>query len=258
MKSLDIPHYSSYTDSIVAFVDVLGFDKNAREISSDTDFYRIAKLLFSFRETSKGLNQDKSLFMNFRMTTMSDSIVVSMPYNDPICTIALIGFLHQTQYELLATDHRRLLRGYLLRGYVYHDNNIIFGEGFSKAYELEHKIGHAPRIVIDPEVIKDARAKIAAYKGSENVVHIFNYLMQDTSDGLYFIDYLKPVGSQSRLSCEVREKERNSIGTFIQSCLKEFSCNLKVYRKYRWLAAYYKQAQNISSDGSGEIPDPQS
>ena len=89
MKPINIPHYTSYMDSMVAFVDVLGFDKEARGISSDADFYSIAKLLFAFRETAIGFNKDTSFFKNLRMTTMSDSIVVSMPYKDPICTFSL-------------------------------------------------------------------------------------------------------------------------------------------------------------------------
>lgn len=262
MKPIDIPHYNSYTDSMVAFVDVLGFDKDARGISSEKDFYNIAKLLFSFEETAKAYNKDKDLFRNLRMTTMSDSIVVSVPYEDPICTLAIVAFLHQAQYDLLATDHQRLLRGYIAHGRVYHDNGIIFGEGFSKAYEGESYIGHAPRIVIDPDVIEDARSRIAAYiaacSGVEKHTHIFDYLRQDPSDGLYFIDYLKLADSQTRLPKEVRDKERIAIGNFIQSGLQKFHSNLNVHRKYRWLESYYQQAQQIASADPEEASAPQS
>ena len=232
---------------MVAFVDVLGFDKDARGISSDTDFYNIAGLLFLFRETANGLNKDKAIFKNLRMTTMSDSIVVSMPYDDPGCTLIIVESLHKTQYELLATDHQRLLRGYIAHGRVYHDNGIIFGEGFSKAYEGESDIGHAPRIVIAPDVIEDARAKVAAYSGAENCAHIFKYLRQDPSDGLYFIDYLKLAGSQTRLREEERDKERIAIGHFIQSGLQKFQSNLNVHRKYCWLESYYQKAQQANA-----------
>ena len=170
---------------------------------------------------------------------MSDSIVVSMPYEDPICAMGLIIFLHKAQYELLATNYRRLLRGYLIRGRVYHNNNTVFGEGYSKAYEFQRYVGHAPRIVIDPSIIQDAKDKISKYKGKNKIDHIFNYLRQDPADNLYFIDYLKPVGSHSLLSDQQLAQEREGINAFIEGRLRKYRDNLRICRKYEWLKNYF-------------------
>jgi hypothetical protein len=247
VKDIVIPRYDEYLDSLIAFVDVLGFDNDARSIRSEDDFTRIAKLLFAFKETAQGINQDESLYSHFNMTTMSDSFVVSMPYNDPICAMGLIIFLHKAQYELLATDHRRLLRGYLNRGRVYHNNNVVFGEGYSKAYEFQRYVGHAPRIVIDPSIIQDARNKISAYKGKDKIVHIFDYLKQDEADNLYFIDYLKPVGSQSRLSAQQLAKEREGIKLFIEGSIQQHRDDIRICRKYEWLKNYFSISKTYLS-----------
>lgn len=247
MNDVAIPPYDEYLDSMVAFVDVLGFDDDARSIQSKEDFTRVAALLFAFKETARAVNQDKSYFGRLNMTTMSDSIVVSMPYDDPICAIGLIIFLHNAQYELLATDHKRLLRGYLSRGRVYHDNNIVFGEGYSKAYEFQRYVGHAPRIVIDPSIIQDAKVKISEYKGKDKIDHIFNYLRQDPADNLYFIDYLKPFGSQSLLSARQLAREREGINAFIEGRLRKYRDNLSIRRKYEWLKNYFSISKNYLS-----------
>jgi len=249
MKDIVIPRYDEYLDSMIAFVDVLGFDDNARSIRSEEDFNRVAKLLFAFKETAQAVTQDKtSLYSRLNMTTISDSFVVSMPYNDPICAIGLIGFLHKAQYELLATDHRRLLRGYLNRGRIYHNNNVVFGEGYSKACEFQRYIGHAPRIVIDPSIIQDAKNKISAYKGKDKVDHIFNYLKQDTADNLYFIDYLKPVGSQTLLSAQQLAQEWTWINLFIEGSIQKYGDDLRIRRKYEWLKNYFSISKTYLSE----------
>jgi hypothetical protein len=186
MEGVSLPAYEEYRDSLVAFVDVLGFDNDARNIQSEREFENISSLLFSFKQTAASYNQDRSLLKNYEMTTMSDSVVVSMPYDDSICAMSLMITLHGMQYDLLATPHRRLLRGFLTRGRVYHHNSIVFGEGYSRAYEGQGKVGHAPRIVVDPAVVQDAKEKVHAYKGTQKMAHVFKYLKQDPSDGLYF------------------------------------------------------------------------
>ena len=102
--------------------------------------------------------------------------------------MALITILHQTQYDILI-GYGTILRGYMTRGNVYHKNGIVFGKGYSDAYIKEQAIGHAPRIVIDPNLIEDAWQKVATYTGKEKIDHIFNYVIEDSSDGYFFIDY---------------------------------------------------------------------
>lgn len=122
----------------------------------------------------------------------------------------------------------------------------MFGEGYSKAYEFHGYVGHAPRIVIDPFIIKDAKNKIAAYKGKEKIDHILNYLKQDPADNLYFIDYLKPVGSQSLLSTKQLNQEREGINAFIEDSLRKYKDDLKICRKYEWLKNYFR-SQSLNS-----------
>lgn len=234
-----LPGYEEYQDSLAAFVDILGFDNDARHIETPEDFARVSGLLLSFKETATAFNHDRSLFNRLEMTAMSDSVVVSMPYNDPICAMALIITLHGMQYDLVATPHRRLLRGFLTRGRLYHHDGTVFGEGYSKAYEYQGKVGHAPRIVLDPVVVQDAEEKVQAYRGTQKMGHVFNYLRQDPSDGLYFIDYLRPLKNRPQSYYDRTIEEHGGIDRFINENLVKYRNDLKIRRKYEWLRWYF-------------------
>lgn len=224
---------------MVAFIDILGFDSRVRSIKSKEDFFEVGKLLFALKETEKSYNENKDILKNLTITAVSDSIIITMPYHDPICAMAIIVVIQRFQYDLITASFETLLRGYLTRGQVYHKNQIIFGKGYSDAYRKEGEIGHAPRIVIDPKIIEDGKTKVSNYKGKEKVDHIFNYLIEDNCDGYHFIDYLKPVGLQIGISREQLIADRNMIKVFIENRLELYKNDEKIIRKYTWLNNYF-------------------
>ena len=150
----------------------------------------------------------------------------------------MLVILHNLQYELLATNFKTLIRGYIARGKVYHKNGFIFGEGYSKAYDGERSIGGAPRIVLDQIIVQEGKKIIASNK-NENNLSAFDYILEDKLDGNYFIDYLNPIGSQSGLSKIQLLEEKNSIKLFIEAALIEFSNNERIKNKYKWLENYF-------------------
>jgi hypothetical protein len=123
-------------------------------------------------------------------------------------------------------------------GHVYHKDNIIFGKGYSEAYKKEKEIGHAPRIVIDPMLIEDAKSKISRCSNLDKMDHILNYIIADSSDGLSFIDYLKPVGIRIGIPKEQYILERAKILKFIEKNIITYQADEKILEKYRWLQQY--------------------
>lgn len=49
----NLPDYNDYKDSLVAFIDIIGFNNRARDISDRNDFFEIAKLLYSTQKNSR-------------------------------------------------------------------------------------------------------------------------------------------------------------------------------------------------------------
>ena len=250
IQDYNFPKYEEYADCMVAFIDILGFDSKVRNIKSREDFFEAGKLLFALKETAKSFNKDKHVFGSLTMTAISDSVIVTMPYHDSVCAMAIITVIQKIQYDLIATNFETLLRGYLTRGHVYHKDNIILGKGYSDAYRKEREIGHAPRIVIDPKIVEDGREKVSSCKAKEEVDHIFNYLIKDTCDGYYFIDYLKPVGLKIGVSRKQYIAERNVIKVFIENCLKLYRDNEKINRKYKWLKNYFSLTEHYLEEAN--------
>lgn len=234
----NLPKYNDFKDSLVAFIDILGFNGKVLNMNSENEFSYISNLLYSLQETAKNYSEDNSIFNEYEITAISDSLIISVPYSNPICTYGMLVILHNLQYELLATNFKTLIRGYIARGKVYHKNGFIFGEGYSKAYDGERSIGGAPRIVLDQIIVQEGKKVIASNK-NENNLSAFDYILEDKLDGNYFIDYLNPIGSQSGLSKIQLLEERNSIKLFIEAALIEFSNNERIKNKYKWLENYF-------------------
>lgn len=234
----NLPKYNDFKDSLVAFIDILGFNEKVLNVNSENDFSYISNLLYSLQETAKKYSEDNSIFNEYEITAISDSLIISVPYSNRICTYGMLVILHNLQYELLATNFKTLIRGYITRGKVYHKNGFIFGEGYSKAYEGERSIGGAPRIVLDQIIVQEGKKIIESNK-NENNLSAFDYILEDNLDGNYFIDYLNPIGGQSGLSKIQLLEERNSIKLFIEAALIEFYNNERIKNKYKWLENYF-------------------
>jgi len=232
-----------YQDSHVAFVDILGFGNRVRSIDTRESFHEVAKLLYAARHTAENYNKAKGILSDFRFTAISDSIIVSAPYSDLACTIALIHILHEIQYELLTSGFKTLLRGYLDRGEVYNRDGFLFGKGYINAYLGEQQIGSAPRIVVSPEIVRDAEATIGGKTSREGFVTVFDFIKEDPNDGLYFIDYLKPVGFLSSKERSELITDRQEINRIITSNLIGYTTNQKVRSKYKWLETYFNYSE---------------
>lgn len=243
----NLPDYGDYKDSLVAFIDILGFDKWARGISNREEFIEVGNLLYAMQETAEAFSNAGDILEEYKFTAISDSIIVTVPFANKICTTGMLHILHKIQYELLSTEFKTLVRGYITRGPVYHNNGLIFGAGYSDAYKGEGRIGGAPRIVLDPLIVKDAKRVIASNGNRANLVTALDFLVEDSSDGFYFVDYLNPIGSQRHLPKDQLGSERASIKQFIDESVSEFENDCRVRAKYKWLENYFQSTEKYFS-----------
>ena len=252
--NIDVPKYEDYVDSMVAFIDILGFDSKVRAIKSKDDFLRVAALLAALKATADSFDGKDPLLKDFTITAISDSVIITIPYSSPICTLAILLLIQKIQYDLIATNFKTLMRGYLSRGYVYHKNQIVLGKGYSDAYKKEQQIGHAPRVVIDPQVIAAGKKAVENYKGSnKDVDHIFNHLIRDASDGYYFVDYLKPLSFQTGMISKEFIEERDGLKTFTKNSLIQHKNDEKIVRVYEWLNNYISLTEHYLQ-GNNKTP----
>ncbi len=239
--------YGLYKDSLVVFIDILGFTKKVKNISNQQKFFETWNLLYAFKKEAENFNKDKETFLNFKFLAISDSLIITVPFSDKICAYGLIQILRQLQNNLLVTPFKTLVRGYVSRGFVFNENEIIFGEAYSETVKKEKEIGDAPKIVISPTIIEDARKVIKKVRNKDknlnNFKTIFDLIKLDSKDNSYFIDYLKPYGSEieNKISLKQQKSEFNSIINFININLDKYKNEKSIYKKYLWLQKYYER-----------------
>ncbi len=165
-------------NSIVAFIDVLGFeevmlsdDKERREKAIQL-LKRVSSYGASHGVRTESLGIGEQIIMNAEVTTFSDNVVLSIP----ICDVKYNGlggetiksassFLTQLITLLISIYWQGLHLGMLFRGAIttgrlYHDGDVVAGEGLVKAVSME-KETRWPRIEIDAAILnkKDDRGE---------------------------------------------------------------------------------------------------
>ncbi|WP_248928667.1 hypothetical protein [Paenibacillus hamazuiensis] len=133
-----------YEERIIAFIDILGFKNLVNDESKCEDIGAILKLPYLIRQD----NMAKMLkIKGVMMTSISDSLVFSIRLKERGAMNKITKLLTVFTQSLLS-QHGLLLRGGIAVGKIYHDNDIVYGPGLVKAYELESKIAVYPRIVM--------------------------------------------------------------------------------------------------------------
>ena len=144
----------------------------------------------------------------------------------------------------------------MARGRLYHKDEFIFGEAFIRACKGEQGLKNGPpRIVLDPELAAYA-LETGADKSTDGYPSAFEYLHQDPCDGLWFIDYLKPIGTRNEDKPEELRTAREEIRKWIKKQKADHQADHHVCSKYQWLEQYEvatrTEFENLLSERSRE------
>jgi hypothetical protein len=138
-------------ERVVAFVDILGFrDLVARMTAGDGALVETVSSAFaSIERVEKQMYNDvgRAMMPTKEMTFFSDCIAISDLKEHFFGVVVAARSLH---IHLLSGGI--LTRGAIARGPTFHDKRIIFGEGLTRAYELERHAAVYPRIIVTDEI----------------------------------------------------------------------------------------------------------
>lgn len=134
-----------YEERIIAFIDILGFKNFVNDESKCEDVGAILKIPYMLRQ-----DEITKIFKikGVMMSSISDSLVFSIRLKERGAMNKINKLLSAFTHALLF-QYSLLLRGGITVGKIYHDNDIVFGPGLVKAYELECKMAIYPRIIMD-------------------------------------------------------------------------------------------------------------
>src|SRR3954447_24142779 len=139
---------AAYERRIVAFYDVLGWRSKIAGAGDDAD--KITQLKNVIRIYSMIPDKEKYPF-DYRQTTFSDNVVIStVTSKDSVFNFLLrLGFT-----QLLSGCLGFFIRGGVTIGDIVHDEQVVFGPGLNRAYQLESEVAQKPRIVLDPQCLE--------------------------------------------------------------------------------------------------------
>lgn len=142
------------------------------------------------------------------------------------------------------------VRGAVVRGRLYHDDQTVFGDGLVRAYQFESEIAKYPRIVVTKEVREDiilytSRAKTIGARPNMT-------MLRQSVDGPMYLDVLRPVvdllwkaDSSVNLLTKTEKVEHQryrQIRDKIQERYGDAMDDPRRFEKVRWFARYWNDA----------------
>ena len=235
----------SFLRAIICYADILGFKRKTRDAficEEESEFLvRITRALQAaygvVRSFAAPVTEgDPPLF---EMKFFTDNVVVAFPLRDPLVELGEYEFatllLRFSEVQATLAAHGFLLRGAITEGRHYQDENIVLGEAFLDAVDLDQS-GSAPRLVVGPPLELWILAQIETY--ADGVAPHYDYLLEDMNDQVLFINYLAiayEVFPDEPIDLQFLETHKNTV----LSGLRENEFNQSVREKYEWLARYH-------------------
>lgn len=220
------------------------------------------------------LKCDFEEFENLKITWFSDSLILSIKADELYNLLFLIEIVKNLQANLF--NYKILLRGAITKGEFHHGDNAVYGKAMIDAYILESKKVVTPRIILSKELIKYIKSvdkkdskkldfymtqslqydaypnehissAVAEMWGYQETLseELFNRVLINDTDGLYFIDYLKPL-LYDIACCLAFDSSKFPTDKFLKS--KTFinseinNEDMAISLKYLWLKEYFNRS----------------
>ena len=250
----DFMDHPPYHERYCAFVDILGFSSLVDRLGRDQSTFDMMKgLLTQVHNPDKG--STKSWYTEFRAQSISDAVAIST-LKTSVGLIQLCNATERLSLELLAQGF--FVRGAIVKGMLYHDEKMVFGEALVKAYHFESQIVRYPRIMLTRDVISDLEGYFERNELGSEVRKRF----RQADDGPWHVHILRNLellGENPGLISNPKHRD----GAFYAQCqsqiqrrLQEATDNPAHFEKVKWFAAYWNTINLPLSGGINQIVGP--
>ncbi|MEO6939481.1 MAG: hypothetical protein ABI444_05000 [Candidatus Kapaibacterium sp.] len=233
-------HDAVYVERVVAYLDILGFEKMVDASATDGRFVRKIAEFVKWASELLGPPSRAALKAQFGDTRVlsqfSDSFAVS-------CDSTAEQILHLLEClqiaQIDAIGYGLTLRGGVCKGPLLHEHDnkgtvLLFGPAINRAHELENVPGSNPRIVIDDSLADEI--------GSMANPRFQGMLARDQSDRIRYINYLKidPILERTiKIGFNEKgahyhdfEEYKEAVETLVHKHIDDDS---KIAKKYMWM-----------------------
>jgi hypothetical protein len=235
-----------YEPRYCAFVDILGFRELIHKLHGDPNRYLELKRVLAQLHTPPSAGRDVILRgCDLRAQSISDAVAISAAVN-AAGLLHLFFLLEHVATNFLAQG--LLIRGAVVKGNLYHDKDLVFGEALVYAYHLESEVVRYPRIMIASDVARDVNRYLT--EESKQREHFVGALRQ-ADDGPMYLHVLRFMIDALAKEVDRTSHSGDSLGA---SPMVEFYCQMgselqrrlelsidypRHFEKVKWFAAYW-------------------
>jgi hypothetical protein len=251
---------------VVALIDILGLRDILKDKSTEKSFTKdFVHLIRAIIKGKYEISIENTGNLDFpfvylpgkiswvKVTTLSDSIVISSPVNlrlrggpsslvRPTTVVFEVAFALQRALLQLGI----ITRGGVSVGELHHQRDLIIGSALVEAHELESNVAIYPRAVISNELVEkllisdipDAPIPFKQRLGS---------LFTQDADGMYFVDYL----GLNSTDIEVDWRKRFLLIEDIIDRKMLLVKNQRHRQKIEWLCSYARKVKPWAEDAFG-------
>jgi hypothetical protein len=248
-----------YEDRYCAYLDILGFQRLIDRLSGGTTPFEALQALLEQIHNPPHSSEGAFKNADFRAQSISDAVALS--------TSLTPEGLSQLFYSLEQLCQRLLIEGFFARGAIvkgklYHDDRMVFGEALVRAYRLESEIVRFPRIMIASDVVTDAVP--TTDRGSMTLAA----MLKQADDGPWYLHILRTMEREGAyLATASRVPKPNAIDSdvlrdfakmalAIQRRFDEAIDNPRHFEKVQWFARYWNASIPSGLRGIAHIKGP--
>jgi hypothetical protein len=240
-----------YREHYCAFVDVLGFENLITELSKgDRQFQSLRRVLRRVHNPEKGTARSSDT--QFRAQSISDAVAISALVN-PIGIMELMNATESLTLELLHLGY--FARGVIVKGMLYHDEHMVFGEALVRAYQLEREVVRFPRIMLTMAVADDINRYC---DGHQLGIEVRKRLRRE-DDGPWHIHVLRSLELLHEQSGKAPTPPHRD-STYFTECKMHISRRLnqavdnpRHFEKVKWFTNYWNDVDFTLTGGMNKI-----
>lgn len=232
-----------YKTRIIAFLDILGWgnevdngQENEYIVREQGKTLSLLKSVAEFHNSLKNLLPDDHKWPGDPvMTQFSDSLVLS--FEDDIRGSGKDG-LYRALMQLsgLLANNGFLLRGGIVKGKIFHTEDLVFGPALKQAYKYESEIAVTPRVILERNLAVEWNVKQPTNR--ETMLGECPWIR--SPDGYYFFNFLPPfMGNTFFTDSNLWNNHLDPYRKMILEKAKDNHCSEKIFEKYEWLADYF-------------------
>ena len=234
----------TYEERYCAFVDILGFtelvgavERGALGFSEVRDLLSIVRSIEEDRGFAPRIGFHAA---NLRYQSISDAICLSAA-NRAAGLVHLFWSLQYFGMSLLRKGY--FARGAVVKGRMYHDDKMAFGDALVRAFNLEHTIARYPRIMLTREVALD----VEKYAAEDAMAEHLGNTVSKGDDGPHYFHLLRAlmILQLETIDQDMRRtlvRRFNKLADLIQLRFEEAADNPSHFEKVRWFADYWNDS----------------